>query len=111
MTQPAETPASQPINEADRQARAAVRGYMEWLRRNETDLDLTIEVSADTLARLENGQRDVPPDIARELATLIRRDMMTAYERMSLEGFAMALEIWVEDCEERAERKEAPDNA
>ncbi|MEM6493898.1 MAG: hypothetical protein AAF650_05910 [Pseudomonadota bacterium] len=89
---------AQPIIEADRQARAAFRGYMQWLRRNEAALDLTNEVLPETLKRLESGQCAVPTDIARELVTLIRRDMKTAYERMELEGFAMALEIWVEDC-------------
>lgn len=92
---------SQPINEADRQARAAFKAYVCDNLRGIV-IAPPIDVSQRTCERIAAGKRDVPPGLARELATFIRGEMPIARHRDQLEGWAMALELWADDCDQRS---------
>lgn len=98
---------SYPINEADRQARAAFRAYADWYHDSDPLGSIPIQMNDRTIARIWNGERDVPPGAARELAARIREDMVHVRNRDQLEGWAMALEIWAEDCDQRSEARHA----
>lgn len=94
---------SQPINEADRQARAAFKAYADWFMRDRITMLTPIAMAERTYQRIIAGKRDVPPGAAREMAARIREDMLTSVlGRDTMEGWAMALELWADDCDERS---------
>lgn len=94
-----------PRNEADRQARGALAGAVEWFATNGIVLPTWADLNKRTAERIWKGQRDVPPGLARAIATEIRKEMTRCRdsEHPKLEGWAMALELWAEDCEHRAQ--------
>ncbi len=92
---------SDPISEADRQARAAFAAYLQFYQVDRKTDGQPISLDRRTVGRIVAGKRDVPPGVARELAAKIRQDMVTAYEPAKLEGWAMALELWAQDCAPR----------
>ncbi len=92
---------SHPINEADRQARAALKAYADWASFG-TLRAYPFEMDQRTLNRIYAGKRDVPPRAALALAKRARQDMITERNRDQLEGWAMALELWAEDCQQRS---------
>lgn len=92
---------SQPINEADRQARAAFKAFDGWLRLH-GQLAFVSPINPRTWERITAGARDVPPGLARELASNLRELMGTQRDRTQLESWAMALELWADDCDERS---------
>lgn len=93
---------SQPINEADRQARAAACAYNTWRHAEDGETFWPPDIARRTWQRIVRGERDVPPGLARDLARLIREDMTLARHRDRLEGWAMALDLWAEDCDRRS---------
>ena len=90
-----------PVSEADRQARAAFRAYALHFQETRITAGLPVDIAPRTYDRIVARKRDVPPGIARELAGIIRQEMVTAYDPRKLDGWASALEIWAQDCEAR----------
>lgn len=94
---------STPLNEADRQARAAFKAYTLHYQNAAITRAYPVQGSASTrtLDRIFAGKRDVPPGIAREMAEKIRADVDLARHADRQDGWATALELWAEDCEAR----------
>lgn len=92
---------SQPINEADRQARAAFSHFAKWLYRNDPFGQLPIDMDPRTWQRIARGERDVPPGVARELAAYIRAQI-PAWDWATVISWAEAFELWADDCEQRS---------
>lgn len=93
---------STPINEADRQARAAAFAYNTWRHSEDGESFYPPELNLRTWQRIVRGERDVPPGLARQLSALIREDMTTARNRDQLDGWAVALDLWTYDCDKRS---------
>lgn len=100
---------NQPINEADRQARAAFRlhcdetgGHAAFAQRH--------GMNSRSAERIYAMRRDVPPSLARTVAAEIRDDFATMNRRPQLADRARALELWAQDCADRsAARRNAGD--
>ena len=97
---------SQPINEADRQARAAFKAYAQWSFLQGPS-GYVPSINPRTWERIRKGERDVPPGLARELAGLIRDDMARTRNRNQLADWAIALDLWADDCATRSHRTNA----
>ena len=59
---------SDPISEADRQARAAFAAYLQFYQVDRKTDGQPISLDRRTVGRIVAGKRDVPPGVARELA-------------------------------------------
>lgn len=91
---------SLPINEADRQARAAFKAYAGHCAAN--GAAQPVAMNPRTFDRIVAGRRDVPPGAAREMAARIREDLVLERRKETLEAWAAALELWARDCDTRS---------
>lgn len=90
-----------PVNEVDRQARAAIAAYARWRAKELRETTPLLDMNPRTLQRIVAGKRDVPPRAAREVSAKIRHDMVTATNRAELEDWATAMDRWAQECEDR----------
>lgn len=93
---------STPINEADRQARAAFKAYNRWLLRQDPVSDLWQGIDPRTYQRIAAGKRDVPPGLAREIAAKLRELMAKPNWLLDFDEWAAAFEAWADDCQQRS---------
>lgn len=94
-----------PVSNADRQARDAFKAYTLHYQQTHITRAYPVEASPRTLDRIFSGQRDVPPGMARDLASKIREaiwdDTIGYSEAKRLGGWATALESWADECQQR----------
>ena len=91
-----------PVNEADRQARAAFRQYTLHFQNAQITRALPVELNPRTFDRIFAGKRDVPPGVALEMAAKVRADTDLARHPDRQDGWATALELWAKDCADRS---------